>query len=278
MRNVENQNTLPPNVNGKCYGFLEITIETIALLTVKHSKIQKICFMFWGENKSVVLNYNVNGIKNRYQIKTNCALFQSYLRHCENISVQLFGIQLIGNCHIRIPDRLYKSIDTITTTKVTSQIVTPRNFDKIGELTISIEMNFSKSAELQKHETFATFGNIEKKSSSAHCDKENLQVFGITKNISSKVSIKKPSISSRLSINNSRNKKIPDSNSLLKITIKELELNKFGLTAFQDFIINSNSKCILKCSAVSKLKAINEDNSNIVSCVLEKAISSKYFN
>lgn len=196
---------LPPQVNGKSYGFFELSVEKIRWTTTKKFSEVEIKLNWWGESDGISFKFNsVNSQAHsiRYQINTNYRLLQSYLTHCEPISVQIFSIKnkdTVGRVCIGIPSKLHNLEDPVGCVRGVFPILSWRNF-KIGEMTVNFGVTFNTDRvisiktlpekENAKKVTFSLNDRPLRKVLTSS-NKENIVVVGVKKPLS----VRKPKLS-----------------------------------------------------------------------------------
>lgn len=159
-----NYYSLPPSVSGKLHGFCELFIDDIKWTTTKTYNLVKILIKFWGESgsrtfekveikrsesnkryKYSATTKNSNPILTAtYKVCTNHQLFQSYLKNCEPIQIEIFSAKtadLIGKSSVKIPEELY-NLEKKSYSQVTVDILSSRNF-KLGEIKLSFEVKLN---------------------------------------------------------------------------------------------------------------------------------------
>lgn len=305
---------LPPQVNGKSHGYLELIIEKIRWTTTKKFSEVEILVKWWGECEGILLRFNSTNSQAqsiRYQINTNYRLLQSYLRQCQAIGVEIFSIKnkdCVGRVCIGIPVKLHNLEDPVDCVRSIYSILSARDF-KIGEMSVSFGVKFTTSEVLsikthseKENSKKVTFKLNEQKKS----NKENISVVGVKKPLSVRPSRSstlrsknlKPlnqnaprrrlsqdsSISEPLSdITVSSPQRIIDSNDnfmidSIKIAVNSLELNTIGHSEVRNFINKlHNRKSIVKCAVTSKHIQVHQaEDSNFVSYVFDTASQSEY--
>lgn len=311
--------TLPPQVDGKLHGYLDFVIEKLSWTTTKKFCEVEIKVNWWGQSEvdiaaikfdSSASSENTKSI--RYQVYTNNRLLQSYLRHCESITMQIYSIKnktLIGRS--RIPIQGLR--DSVKNLKVSSSILSPNMF-KIGEINVSIRISDKTIAAIKekyiiqkeniKGVTFKEQSFIKESAS----NKENITIIGVKKQILPRDAAKstnsigihayqKPiTHTSRVTNHANSTNVLLEPSSLkniekelnnfndcsnhgnsIKIAIIGLELNASGLELVKGFIAHLNDKkCIIKCAVSSKyFKAKSYEDSNFFSYAFDSPSQSK---
>lgn len=289
---------LPPQVNGKSHGNLELIIEKIRWTTTKKFTEVDIHVKWWGECEGISIRFNSTNSQAksiRYQINTNYRLLQSYLRQCQAIGVEIFSIKnkdCVGRVCIGIPVKLHNLEDPVGSLRGIYNILSARDF-KIGEMSVSFGVEFHASEILsiktcpeKENSKKVTFKFAEQKKS----NKENIFIVGVKKplsvrplrpstlksknlkplnqnaqrlrRVSQDSSISEPM--SDIKVSTSSSQTIIDSNDnfmidTIKIAVNSLELNTIGHSEVRNFINKLyNRKSIVKCAVTSKLIKVHQ--------------------
>lgn len=162
----KNPVSLPPKVNGKLSGYCTINIEEINWTTTKTFPLVKLVIVWWGKEEGNTfdsvrttrktkslreLNQNQTSsslLSACYQIHTPYKLFQSYLKNCDPLIIEVYSVktlELVGRTIVSIPLQLH-SAENSKFQRASAPIISSNRRFKLGEMVISFEIKINSDS------------------------------------------------------------------------------------------------------------------------------------